>query len=55
MKTNHDNTHQLIGNSEKYENIIHQQDVWHGGKSIGKKVTNVSYHIIWLTIDYSTD
>ena len=32
-----------VGHSDKYAGIVHQRDVWHGGKSIGKKVTSVSF------------
>ena len=27
----------FLENAEKYKNIVHQRDVWHGGKSIAKK------------------
>ena len=29
-------------NSDKYTDILHQRDIWHGGKIIGKKVITVS-------------
>jgi hypothetical protein len=49
IKTRSDNSIKtfpfLTGNSEKYLGIIHQRDVWHGGKNIGKKVTSVCFHI----------
>jgi hypothetical protein len=31
-----------LDNSVKYKDIVHQWDVWHGGKNLGKKVIAVS-------------
>ena len=31
-----------LENSVKYKRIVHQWDVWHGGKNLGKKVIAVS-------------
>ena len=33
----------IIERDEKYKNVIHQNDVWHGGKNIAKKVNTISY------------
>ena len=32
----------IIENEEKYSNVLHQNDVWHGGKNITKKINAVS-------------
>ena len=38
-----------IDNSDKYQNIIYQRDVWHGGKDIMKKVISVCLcYIVYL-------
>ena len=31
-----------IEREEKYQNVVHQNDVWHGGKNVAKKVNTVS-------------
>lgn len=33
----------FLENAEKYKNIVHQRDVWHGGKSIAKKISAVRF------------
>ena len=32
----------FVENSDKFKNIVHQRDVWHGGKGICKKLNTVS-------------
>lgn len=32
----------IIEKDEKYKSVIHQHDVWHGGKNITKKINAVS-------------
>ena len=31
-----------IERDEKYRNVLHQNDVWHGGENIAKKINTVS-------------
>ena len=35
----------FLENAEKYKKIVHPGDVWHGGKSIAKKITVVRFCI----------
>lgn len=35
-----------VEREEKYENVVHQNDVWHGGKNISKKINAVSIRSI---------
>ncbi|CAB4019001.1 Hypothetical predicted protein, partial [Paramuricea clavata] len=41
----------LMKREEKYENVVHQNDVWHGGKSITKKINadkwvGILHHVV---------
>ena len=38
---------QLIEREEKYKNVVHQNDVWHGGKSLAKKINAVSMNKLY--------
>ena len=40
----------FLENAEKYKNIIHQRDVWHGGKSIAKKFTAARFLIKCISV-----
>ena len=33
-----------VERKEKYRNVLHQNDVWHGGKNIAKKINAVSIY-----------
>lgn len=34
--------HYFTEREDKYKDIVHQNDVWHGGKNLAKKINAVS-------------
>jgi hypothetical protein len=45
----------FIEKAEKYKDIHHQHDVWHGGKNIAKKINAVSIFNYCVTISDPCD